>query len=270
MVRNWKGYSKEKWLELLRGEDWNTPQETVQDISNHLEIKILKNLQILAPMEEQQLKNSSYLLPPHLLKIRRRRKNLFKNAQRRRSAEDLKRCRKMDKQIRHLDFQNQRNKIRQKLRKGDSATLWEAVNIAKGNPSNGIPEVIVTQTGQSFSGKERPQAFADYFQQKVNNIVKDTLIPDNPECGFSKVTVRNFNFFSYDKVLQTMVTLKSKKCHGYNNIPWLVLKDGAEVLASPYSRLFDRIYKTKQLPDQWKISRTIPLFKKGNKKSLNS
>jgi hypothetical protein len=171
MVRNWKGYSKAKWLELLREEEWTITQDKVQEISNHLEIKILNNLQILAPIEEQQLKNSSYLLPQHLIKIRRRRKNLFKNAQRRKSAEDLKRCRKMDKQIRRLDFQNQRNKIRQKLKKGDSATLWEAVNIAKGNPSNGIPEIIVTQAGQMFSGEERPQAFADYFQEKVNNIL---------------------------------------------------------------------------------------------------
>jgi len=270
MVRNWKGYSKEKWLELLRGEDWTMSQEIVQDISNHLELKILKILQILAPVEEQQSKNCSYLLPPHLIKMRRRRKNLFKNAQRRKSAEDLKRCRKMDKQIRHMDFQNQRNKIRQKLQKGDNATLWEAVNIAKGGPSNGIPEVIVTQTGQCFSGEERPQAFADYFQEKVDNIVNNTLIPDNPDCGINKVTVENAYFFSYEKVLQTMVTLKSKKCYGYDNIPLLVLKDGAEILASPYSKLFEKIYQTKQLPDQWKISRTIPLFKKGNKKNINS
>jgi hypothetical protein len=202
--------------------------------------------------------------------MRRRRKNLFKNAQRRKSAEDLKRCRKMDKQIRRMDFENQRNKIRQKLQKGDSATLWEAVNIAKGGPSNGIPEVIVTQTGQCFSGEERPQAFADYFQEKVNNIVNDTLIPDNPDCGSNKVTVESFYFFSYEKVLQTMVTLKSKKCYGYDTIPLLVLKDGAEILASPYSKLFEKIYQTKELPDQWKISRTIPLFKKGNKKNINS
>ncbi len=144
MVRNWKGYSKEKWLELLRGEDWTITQDKVKDISNYLEIKILSTLQVLAPLEEQQLKNSSYLLPPHLIKIRRRRKNLFKNAQRRKSADNLKRCSKMDKQIRRLDFKNQQNKVRQKLKRGDSATLWEAVNIAKGNPSNGIPELMVT------------------------------------------------------------------------------------------------------------------------------
>ncbi len=130
MVRNWKAYSKEKWIDLLRGEDWTKAQNSVQDISNYLETMILKNLQTLAPLKEQLLKYNSYLIPPHLIKIRKKWKNLFKNAQRRKLAEDLKRCRKMDKQIKKMDYQNQRNKIRQKIRKGDSATLWEAVNIA--------------------------------------------------------------------------------------------------------------------------------------------
>ena len=270
MVRNWKNYSKEKWIDLLRGEDWMTAQQTVQDISNHLETLILKTLQTLAPLEEQLLKNNSYVLPPHLIKIRKKRKNLFKNAQRRKSAGDLKRCREMDKQIRKMDLQNQRNKIRQKIKKGDSATLWEAVNIAKGNPSNGIPEAVITPAGQTFPGEERPQAFADYFQEKVKTIANETSIPDSPDYGVNKVTVENEFFFSYEKVLQTMVSLKSKKCHGYDNIPLMVLKDGAEVLASPFTKLFEKIYQTKELPDQWKISQTLPLFKKGNKKNINS
>jgi sarcosine oxidase/L-pipecolate oxidase len=67
-----------------------------------------------------------------------------------------------------------------------------------------------------------------------------------------------------------MTSLKSNNCHRYDNIPLVVLKDGAEVLASPFSKLFAKIYQTKELPDQWKISRTLPLFKKGDKKNIKS
>jgi len=270
MVRNWKGYSREKWLGLLCEEDWTINQQTVQDISNHIEVMIINTLQKLAPMEEQLLKNNSYILPQQLIKMRKRRKNLYKNAQRRKSAGDLKRCREMDKQIRKMDFQNRRNKIRQKIKKGDSATLWEAVNIAKGNPSNGIPEEVFSQTGSKFSGEERPQAFADFFQEKVKIIASNTMIPNHPDLGHNKVTVLNGSFFSYNNVLQTMVSLKNKKCHGYDNIPLVVLKDGAKILASPFTKLFEKIYETKEIPDQWKISRTLPLFKKGSKKNIES
>ena len=83
--------------------------------------------------------------------------------------------------------------------------------------------------------------------------MNDILIPDNSDCGINKVTVENVNFFSFEKVLQAMIALKGKKCYGYDNIPLLVLKDGAEVLALPYSKLFEKVYQTKELPDQWKI-----------------
>jgi hypothetical protein len=96
------------------------------------------------------------------------------------------------------------------------------------------------------------------------------MIPNHPDLGHNKVTVLNGSFFSYNNVLQTMVSLKNKKCHGYDNIPLVVLKDGAKILASPFTKLFEKIYETKEIPDQWKISRTLPLFKKGSKKNIES
>jgi hypothetical protein len=66
-----------------------------------------------------------------------------------------------------MDFQNQQNKIRQMIKKGDSAALWEAVNIEKRNPSNGIPEEVFAQTVHKFSREEWPQAFADFLQNRL-------------------------------------------------------------------------------------------------------
>jgi hypothetical protein len=52
-------------------------QQSVQDISNHLETMILNNLQAIAPQEEKLLKSNSYLLQPNLIKMRKKRKKLF-------------------------------------------------------------------------------------------------------------------------------------------------------------------------------------------------
>ena len=270
IVRNWKNYTKEKWLNQIQGLDWTMTHDSAQEMSNHIENKILEALHVIAPMEDRMQKNNSYILPPHLIKMRKKRKNLFKNAQRRKSARDMEKCKQMDKEIRRMDFLNQRNKIRQKLRKGDSATLWEAVNIAKGSPPGGVPEVVITETGEKASGVDRSQAFADYFEKKVKNIANSTLIPNNPDLGEKLVNTSITPFFSYGAVLHTMKTLKGKKCFGYDNVPLLVLRDGAEVLAAPFADMFREIYESKTIPDQWKISRTIPLFKKGNKKNINS
>ena len=49
-----------------------------------------------------------------------------------------------------------------------------------------------------------------------------------------------------------------------DRIPQRILKDGNEWLKYPLSFLFDQIYRTKQLPEQWLIAKITPIFKKGN------
>jgi hypothetical protein len=47
-----------------------------------------------------------------------------------------------------------------------------------------------------------------------------------------------------------------------------ILKDGASILRSPLSTLFGLIYKEKEIPEQWKVAKVIPLHKKGSKQDV--
>ena len=49
-----------------------------------------------------------------------------------------------------------------------------------------------------------------------------------------------------------------------------LIKDCKTVLLEPLSDLFDKIYKTGLIPDQWKISKIVPIFKKGNKNEIEN
>ena len=66
-------------------------------------------------------------------------------------------------------------------------------------------------------------------------------------------------------VEECMLSLKNKKCEGFDRIPVNILVDARDVLLDPMFELFDKIYKTKLLPKQWKVSKIIPTFKKGSK-----
>jgi hypothetical protein len=57
-------------------------------------------------------------------------------------------------------------------------------------------------------------------------------------------------------------------CEGYDRIPMRILKDGDSILRSPLSALFGRIYEKKEIPEQWKVAKIIPLHKKGNKQDV--
>jgi hypothetical protein len=65
-------------------------------------------------------------------------------------------------------------------------------------------------------------------------------------------------------------TLKQKNCEGPDRLPLQVLKDGAIILAKPLSVLFHKIYEKKEIPEQWKVSKVIPLHKKGKKEDIEN
>ena len=55
-------------------------------------------------------------------------------------------------------------------------------------------------------------------------------------------------------VKECMLSLNFKRCEGYDCIPVCVLADACDILLDPMSELFEKIYATGLLPEQWKIS----------------
>ena len=71
-------------------------------------------------------------------------------------------------------------------------------------------------------------------------------------------------------VNECMLTLKPKKCEGFDRIPVCIISDAADILLDPMSDLFQKIYTTCKLPEQWKVSKIIPIFKKGDKSKIEN
>ena len=59
--------------------------------------------------------------------------------------------------------------------------------------------------------------------------------------------------------------LNNKKCEGFDRIPVCMLLDAHVTILPPLVVLFNEIYKTCKIPDQWKVSKIIPTFKNGSK-----
>jgi hypothetical protein len=73
-----------------------------------------------------------------------------------------------------------------------------------------------------------------------------------------------------ERVEECLKNLKSKNCEGPDRLPLRILKDGAMALAKPLSVLFHKVYEKKEIPEQWKVSKVIPLHKKGKKEDINN
>lgn len=68
-----------------------------------------------------------------------------------------------------------------------------------------------------------------------------------------------------EKIKLTIGTLKNRKAPGLDNINNELLKYGGDTLVDEIHTLFNKIYEKMELPEQWKQSITIPVFKKGDK-----
>jgi hypothetical protein len=53
-------------------------------------------------------------------------------------------------------------------------------------------------------------------------------------------------------------------------MPLRILRDGATTPSKPLSVLFHKIYEKKEIPKQWKVSKVIPLHKKGKKEDIEN
>ncbi|GBN73503.1 hypothetical protein AVEN_172422-1 [Araneus ventricosus] len=104
-------------------------------------------------------------------------------------------------------------------------------------------------------------AFADYF----SSVFKPSTDYDgNDECNSNCVgDLVKIESVSYDDVVLAIRELKSSLTVGVDYIPSFIIKGCAEFLIYPLLVLFNLSLRTKVIPDVWKQTKIIPVFKKG-------
>ena len=122
--------------------NWNIDCTQVQDFNNELEQKLLTIIDNLIPVQMITEKEKRIFEAEEVRLLRKKRRNIFRNARRRESARLLTRCRDLDKKIRIMSFRKQKNKIRENILSGNQKSLWEAVKIARNVPQERFPLVI--------------------------------------------------------------------------------------------------------------------------------
>ena len=270
IVRNWSKYRKDNLLLLLSKTNWDIDCFEVQDFNDDLEQKIMLVLETLIPFEEKKIRNNKFAEPEWLSEMKRKRKNLFKNATRRKNTNLFARCKEMDQKIKKEELKNGRRQIRSKIQQGGQKGLWDAVKMAQNKPQNQIPKEMTCNNEIYKTDESLAQGFADFFRKKVEGIVAEMEIDQNIYNGSKKVIAASEYLFTLDNVVKTMQNLKDKSSYGVDNIPVKILRDGCEILAKPYHILLNKIYNQKVIPEQWKTSRILPLYKKGNKNQVEN
>ena len=89
---------------------------------------------------------------------------------------DLKsRIKHLNIEIRSYFYSQKQQKIRKQIKPGNTKSLWNAVNASKDIGHSSLLNVM-SLDGKVVSGKERSQCFADFFEQKVRNMLNEPFI----------------------------------------------------------------------------------------------
>ena len=270
--RNWKLYSKEKLISSLNSIDWKIEFDEVQSFWNSFESKLIEVIDDLCPLEQatnsKQIKSKP---PKHIKHKLNRRNNLLKKIKT--NPNDSLTARTelkiLNKEIKKFFYTSKAASVRRGILPGNSKSLWEAVRISQDVNSTFMPDVML-ENQTKIPQESLPSVFGNFFLNKVNSITNDLQINNNIYNGSRKITTENKNFMSGSDILDVLSSIKIKNCEGFDRIPQRILVDGADVLIHPLSNLFSKIYLQQKLPEQWLISKIIPIHKKGPKNHVEN
>ena len=109
--------------------------------------------------------------------------------------------------------------------------------------------------------QQRSDCFASFFAEKVETITRETIVDPGVYNGDKKIESSNQMFMSPSEIKVCIEKIKIKNCEGSDRIPQRVIIEGMVHLLNPLSKLFNAIYLTKKIPEQWLIGQEIALAK---------
>ena len=278
--------NKNFFLNLLKNINW----EVLKDLSNVNEMEkfwtqeINRCLDITAPWKKRRNKKKKHRLPSEVQNAIKKQNDLQKEHQNnvKNGTPDEILEREFKK---HRNYTNNliKKAVREKAGRNISnestvKQVWEGINdIIKPERNTKNFLKIETIEGTVEDPLQVAEEFVTFFKEKIEkleaNIKKN---PDIDPLSELKEKMKNSNLkFSLKTVkekdvLKLLKALKGKKSYGLDGITSEILKIGAEVLVVPLTWIINTSITTGEFPEEWKIAKIIPLFKKGNRKMMKN
>ena len=183
----------------------------------------------------------------------------FKNNKSINNELEFKLCRKKFKEL-------VKSKMRSNLNDPQRNTLtkkfWSYVKSA--TKSARIPETIFMNGKSSYNPVNKANMFNQHFFRQFSSVSKYDIDIDFYNDEISDID------FSQNVVKWYLDDIDTNKAQGLDNISGVVLKKCSEALCHPFSIIFQLIYNTGLIPQQWKPANVVPIFKKGDKKDVSN
>ena len=259
------------WSEVYDTEDTNLSYEKfIQTITSYLDKHI--------PFVK---KKSNYKKVPRLPWISKsllrsiNRKNKFYYIDKINHTEESHRTYTLYKNILTKTLRAEKRKYFQNqilLFKNDIKNTWKVINSAinKRNDKHHITKIKHNDT-EIHDFNLIASTFNDYFSQIGKNLAESIPPTHKKFNDFLRAPNPNSLFFLpviKEELKDTVTKLKDKKSTGYDGIDNILLKNIIDVIVDPLVHVFNLSLTNGIVPEGMKISKIIPIHKKGDKEKV--
>ena len=240
--------------------------------------KVASVIEEIAPIKEVRVKsNSQDWFDAEINEEIERQDKLLAKFKKSRSHSDNENYKKSRNKVQRMIKDKKKNFVIGKLNDniGKPKELWKSLK-SLGLPSkeSSSATICLEKDGiLSFDPKTNAEIFKDFYSNLANNLVKK--LPPPPPNKYGKTAVNNYykklnlrgKNFSFAPVapatiLKLLKQLNPAKSAGIDNLTGKFLKEGAPVLASIITDLVNLSISLSLFPDDSKIAKLKPLYKK--------
>ena len=279
--RSLKNYSPEilkAKLQNLSFPDYSTYANVNEGYADLL-TKVDSVIDEIAPIKEMCVKNNTAeWIDGDVFEAIRIRDKKYQRFKRTRLHVDHVNFKQLRNNVQKLIKNKKRTYIRGKLTEniGNSKELWKTIKklgLPSKNETNS--KISLGEGGNiSFDPKQNANKFKEYFANLSLALVKKLPIATN-KFGIETINeyyrhlnleANNFNFTDVeeDHILTLLLQINPSKAVGIDNLGGQFLRDGATELSRPVSQLINLSISSSIFPNQCKIAKLKPLYKKGS------
>jgi len=171
---------------------------------------------------------------------------------------------KMSNKIKYLVRNYENNSISKISNNKDLIHKHIKTSIKSRHP---IP-VLINNNEYLIEDSKKCQAFATHFSALFNNIPKNQNLTNT----FPIISQNHIEDIDFDiiTVANTLKALPNKNSSTQDDIPYKILKNFHDIIAPSLCETFRISLDTGEIPDKWKHSTIIPIFKNGNKSDIKN
>ena len=280
--RNYKNYSAEA-LSMKIASHVDYEQVSNETDVNNCWIKlkniITTSLEDIAPRITKRIRGQpSPWLNIEIKSKMNKRDILLRKSRKSKNPSDIAAYKKIKNQVTRLIKRAKKEYFKQELKdsSNDSNRFWSTLK--KLYPTKSTVSTSTFNIDGTYTSDSNciVRAFSSFFGGVVSCLKKGAFGLRNcvwTAPSFEPLrTCRKFSFVpvSGETVEKELRKMKRKKATGLDGIPPFVLRDCAQVLKTPLTRIINMSLKSGVFPTDWKCSKVVPVFKSGSTSEIEN